>query len=392
MELSEVEENDPHFMGNQAHVYEFVEAVIRCGYRIYHHTSHERKKRQLSSHANAKSHDTHETVAQCLQSLLSEHILPHSCLHDSTDSTRWTLLETKTQSVLRKYKSSLEQVFRFFAVGRASRELQRQDQNKKVKGRTVHDSHQSTMTSYWKDRSKAILDDTMNFNEIYMLFDTLQLVGVNLNGTKLAKVYSHVTNDPAIIPSVHPDNAHSEMVLEEFMELLARLALASDDYRLPVMLGQSEDYHGGRGSHGDQLKSNIGASAGSTGGSRGAKRAVQDGPIDDKLETWLLKTFLSSAQSVMPRTVAKEFKSNAAQKASLRVEEEEPEAVRKRRSAIKGGSTIFMRDVRGDGSIDRVELDTTGDGQVDSVGYDTTGDGKIDSYDTSGDGQIDTTM
>ena len=55
--------------GNEAHVYEYVEALIRCAHRVYR--------------SNNVQRNAHSSLSGCLRSMLADHILPRSCSHDS---------------------------------------------------------------------------------------------------------------------------------------------------------------------------------------------------------------------------------------------------------------------------------------------------------------------
>lgn len=79
------------------------------------------------------------------------------------------------------------------------------------------------------------------------------------------------------------------MVLEEFIELLARIAVAQPDCYLKVMIGDDS----------------------------GLKKTWSRARLEDQIESWIVSVFLQAAgrPGVMPRTVHKEF--NAAAKADI---------------------------------------------------------------------------
>lgn len=331
-ELSEVQENDPHFGGNQAHVYEFIETIIRCANRIYRvgNTAHS------SGRGNPKSTKGCTTLHQCFQHLLAEHLLPLSCSHDNTDALRWQILTTRSQIVLRKYKSSLEHVFRYFAVDHRAKHAHGRALGRGVGG--ASDPHHSKeMATFWRSKSKDVMDDTMSFNEILRLFDSINLTGDDgaasqITPAKLAKLYAHVTNDGHILSMVCKANESSEMVIDEFVEMIARIAVAHPECRQDVILGKK-----------------------AVSGHRGTT-------IDEKINNWIIDTFLKCALDAMPRTVAKEFQAAAKKQSLDHVEDEEPAEVQRRREALAAPKLG----------------DTYGDGQANiPAGPDTTGDGKI---------------
>ena len=334
-ELSEVEENNPHFGGNQNHVYEFVETLIRVSHQIWF----------------SKRKSGHKTLHQCFHKLISDHLLPFSCSHETMDEPRWHILTHKSHAVLRKYKSSLEQIFRFFAVSKSQQALiTKEDQASRQKEKMKKASKSAVSNhAFWKVRSLKMLDDTMTFNELFVMLDTLQLIDFNISAKKAAELYARVTNDHNIAPQVDKMNETTELVLDEFIELVARLALLRT----------------------------------------AGKKAMS---IEERLENWLLREFLDRAAMCMPKTATKEWavlQQKHGGSGSSSDEEEETAVVAARRAKLASGKVLTSTDRRGDGAVDKVTIDTTGDGKADMVGFDTTGDGQIDSYDTTGDGKID---
>ena len=336
-ELSEVDEKNPHFGGNSNHVYEYVEALIRVSHAIWF--------------SNRK--DGSQTLHGCFSRLIGDHLLPFSCSHETMDNTRWLLLSAKIQHVIRRFKSSLEQVFRFFAVDKANQaavmnEDMAEQQKQKNKGSDPSKtSKQVEFHAFWKVRSLKMLDDTMSFKELYYMLDTLQLIDSELTPKKAAQLYSTVTCDMQVSPEPKAKmNQNTELVLDEFVELIARLAVMN------------------------------------TGGLNGGKKAEA---IEERVEAWLLNEFLERAAMCMPKSTVKQWTNMQAAHGGDESSdsEEETEVVIARKKRLASGRVLVAEDRRGDGVADKVLIDSTGDGKADIVGFDTTGDGQIDSYDTN---------
>ena len=281
--------------------------------------------------------------------MITEHLLPYSCSHETMDHERWLILSHKMAHVLRKFKSSLEQVFRFFAVAKSNQaSIMKDDQHEQQKGKSG--TARQEFHAFWKIRSLKMLDDTMSFNELYLMLDTLQLLDSKITPKKAAHLYAVVTRDRKIAPQIARQNESTELVLDEFIELIARLAILH------------------------------------TGG------AAKRGDLDERIEDWLLSEFLDRASMCMPKTATREWQHMQAQHGvgnESSDSEEETEVVLQRQRSVATGRVLGSQDRRGDGHVDKVMIDTTGDGKADVLGFDTTGDGKIDAYDTTGDGKID---
>ena len=329
-DLSEVDEKNPHFSGNSNHVYEYVESLIRVSHTIWF----------------SKKKGGCQTLHECFKRLISDHLLPFSCSHEAMEDIRWVILSAKVQRVVRKFKSSLEQVFRYFAVDKANqtaimKEDQMQQQTKADRQMEFH--------AFWKIRSLKMLDDTMSFNELYYMFDTLQLIDSKLTPQKAAQLYSTVTCDAKVDPNPRARaNANTELVLDEFVELVVRVGIMR------------------------------------TGGLKGGKKSLE--AIEERIDDWLLTEFLERAAMCMPKSTTKEWAvmqalHNGSESSDS---EEETQVVMQRKLRIASGRVLNKEDRRGDGQVDKVYIDTDGDGIADVIGFDTTGDGKIDAYDTNG--------
>eukprot|EP01043_Picozoa_sp_COSAG02_P020756 COSAG02_NODE_1031_length_15073_cov_13.084279_2_plen_856_part_00 len=335
-ELSEVDEQNPHFSGNSNHVYEYVEALVRVSHAIF-----------LS-----KSKNGSKTLADCFQRLISDHLLPFSCEHESMDSVRWVMLSGKVQHVVRKFKSSLEQVFRYYAVDKTNqKEVMKADMDRQAASAATHRKVAKPVEfhAFWKIHSYKMLDDTMSFNELYFLLDTLQLIDSKLTPKKAAHLYGTVTMDTMIDPNpLAKANQTTELVLDEFVELVVRMAIMR------------------------------------TGGLKGGKKGSE--AIEERVEDWLLTEFLERASLSMPKSTTREWALMQAlhDGSESSDSEEETEMVAQRKKRLLSGRVLNNEDRRGDGITDKVYIDTTGDGNADVIGFDTTGDGKIDAYDTTG--------
>ena len=285
--------------------------------------------------------------------MIGEHLLPYSCSHETMDNERWLILSSRCGHVMRKFKSSIEQVFRFFAVGKLKQASIRADDMKEqtrkrarqmtldAKDGTKRAEAKQSFHAFWKIRSLKMLDDTMSFNELYLMLDTLQLIDSKITPKKAAYMYGLVTRDRKISPQIGKENESTELVLDEFVELLARLAILH------------------------------------TGGTKGR------GEMDARIDEWLLGEFLDRASRCMPKTVTREWQQMQDGHGSESSDsEEETEMIKSRKERHASGRVLSFHDRRGDGATDKVEIDTTGDGKADMIGFDTTGDGKIDAYDT----------
>lgn len=325
-ELSEVDEKNPHFSGNSNHVYEYVEALIRMSHTIWF----------------SKSKTGSKTLNHCVQRLISDHLLPFSCSHETMDSVRWVILSAKVQHVVRKFKGSLEQVFRFFAVDKANQAAVMQEDRSAQKGSQIQ------FHAFWKIRSLKMLDDTMSFNELHFMLDTLQFIDAKLTSKKAALLYALVTCDTKIDPNPKAKaNQRTELVLDEFVELIVRIAIMR------------------------------------TGGIKGGKSGSD--AVEERIEDWLLTEFLERAMLCMPRSTTKAWAHMQEQHDGESSDsEEETEIVKQRKMRLASGRVLNKEDRRGDGVTDKVYIDTTGDGKADIIGFDTTGDGNIDAYDTTG--------
>jgi hypothetical protein len=143
-------------------------------------------------------------------------------------------------------------------------------------------------------------------------------------------------------------NRTTELVLDEFVELIVRIAIMR------------------------------------TGGLKGGKKGSE--AIEERIEDWLLTEFLERASLSMPKSTTKQWAVMQAlhDGSESSDSEEETEVVAQRKQRLASGRVLNKEDRRGDGVADKVYIDTTGDGKADVIGFDTTGDGKIDAYDTTG--------
>ena len=176
------------------------------------------------------------------------------------------LFRNKKGKPLSKASSGGFGASRFFAVSKSQQALiTKEDQASRQKEKMKKASKSAVSNhAFWKVRSLKMLDDTMTFNELFVMLDTLQLIDFNISAKKAAELYARVTNDHNIAPQVDKMNETTELVLDEFIELVARLALLRT----------------------------VG------------KKAMS---IEERLENWLLREFLDRAAMCMPKTATKEW-------------------------------------------------------------------------------------
>lgn len=172
-DLSVCDDVNPHHPNNQLHAYEFVEALIRCAAK-YHS-----KKLQKARGAKLKTgRESGTRVADSFRSLLSDHILAHACSHEVVSKDFWMFSSLVMQAMVVDYRTPMEKVFRYFSVANPN---------------TIVSVPGSGVQQFWKVRSKELLDDTMDFNEIYTMLHKFDLFDANLTPRVACKLFTRVT-------------------------------------------------------------------------------------------------------------------------------------------------------------------------------------------------------
>jgi hypothetical protein len=69
-------------------------------------------------------------------------------------------------------------------------------------------------------------DITMSFNHVHSVFERVESFDPNFGVKKLMEAFCKITCDSDLLPQEHPNNQNSEMVFEEFLDLLLRCARA----------------------------------------------------------------------------------------------------------------------------------------------------------------------
>eukprot|EP01051_Picozoa_sp_SAG22_P007531 SAG22_NODE_534_length_9397_cov_22.325231_2_plen_184_part_00 len=72
-------------------------------------------------------------------------------------------------------------------------------------------------------------DDTFDLNELLGLFEDLELYDAKLTPKVLAKLFTDITRQGQIVAQKHKNNNDSEMILDEFIELVFRCATRHTD-------------------------------------------------------------------------------------------------------------------------------------------------------------------
>ena len=172
-DLSVCDDLNPHHPNNQLHAYEFVEAIIRCAVK------YRAKKLQKARGASIKTgSEAGVLVGDCFRQLLSQNLLAHACSHEAMSADFWMFAAPAVQALVADYRVPMEKIFRYFSVP---------DPN------TIVSVPGSGVQQYWKVRSKQLLDDTMDFNEIYRLLEKFELYDANFTPRDACKLFTRVT-------------------------------------------------------------------------------------------------------------------------------------------------------------------------------------------------------
>lgn len=177
-DLSVCDDLNPHHPNNRLHVYEFMEALIRCA------AKYRAKKLQKKKGVPVKTGQANGVrLSDCWRELLSENLLTHSCSHESMTSDFWMFCAPIMQAMVVDFRSPLEKIFRYFSVPNPN---------------TVVSTADSGVQQFWKVRSKELLDDTMDFNEIYRWLEKFDLYDANFTPKMAAKLFTRVTGEPLL--------------------------------------------------------------------------------------------------------------------------------------------------------------------------------------------------
>ena len=84
----------------------------------------------------------------------------------------------------------------------------------------------------WKVRTASLLDNELDFNEVFEMFESLGLLDYNLTPKVLCALYVQVTGQVGTMDHVHKNNVDNVMVLDEFLEMMMRVV--RDSFRQPA--------------------------------------------------------------------------------------------------------------------------------------------------------------
>jgi hypothetical protein len=240
--MSVNDDENPHHPNNRFHVYEYVEALLRCAarYCTEKHLKRKGKARGKSTkpptHRTGSSHLMHGNLRKklaeqsvksgaggksapllrlidCFHAFLSDNLLRFSCTHHTMTVDDWTFCYPPLQELATDFRVPLERIFRYYSVDKPNS--------------VVHAAGSGTAPSqqFWKVRSLELLDDTMNFNELYRWLEKFELFTPDFKPKHAQKLFARVTGSDEIVAHVHKNNADSEMILDEFIEFLFMVAL-----------------------------------------------------------------------------------------------------------------------------------------------------------------------
>ena len=181
---------NPHHPNNRQHILRFVETMLRCAHKRY---VHEKKN-----------------LANCFDTFLADVVFPHACTH-SYDPIHWRYHTKKMQACMAKYRAPLEKIYRYFSVPNPKAGVQTRD---------------GQQMPLWKVRSASLLDNVFDFNEVFEMFEKAELFDVSMLPKKLCHLFEQVSWQHGILAQVHKNNNDNVMILEEFFELMMRVALA----------------------------------------------------------------------------------------------------------------------------------------------------------------------
>ena len=237
------------------HAYEFVELLLRCsaryctekhlkrsggrklkhkardraqrastGHTISGHILHARMAKEREKDARRKAKQGHDLeggdgglpLSECLHTLLADHVLRRSCSHASMTEGDWVFCSPTLHSLATEFRVPLERLFRYYSVDKPATIVSSGDSRDGSGG----------AQQFWKVRSLELLDDTMDFNELYCWLSRFELLDATFTPKDAARLFTRVTGSDEIVAQVHKNNRDSEMVLDEFLEFLFSMALA----------------------------------------------------------------------------------------------------------------------------------------------------------------------
>jgi hypothetical protein len=240
--LSVNDDENPHHPNNRFHAYEYVEALIRCAsrYCTEKHLKRKGKSKGKSSsskrppagvggsgpsqqmHGNLRKKLADQAIkakgaeqlrlSDCFHAFLSENLLRFSCTHRTMTDADWLFCAPSLQQLATDFRVPLEKIFRYYSVDKPNT--------------VVGAGSGSGTQQFWKVRSIELLDDTMNFNELYRWIQNFELFTPDFKPKDAQKLFARVTGSDEIVAQIHKNNADSEMILDEFIEFLFMLALA----------------------------------------------------------------------------------------------------------------------------------------------------------------------
>jgi hypothetical protein len=187
---------NPHHPNNRQHLFRFFETILRVAHK------------QL--HAEKKN------LANCFDSFVTETIFPNACKHEppnpaSYDHLFWKYHSPKMYVLMDQYKAPLEKIYRYFSVPNPKAGVQTRD------GKTL---------PLWKVRSASLLDNVFDFNELFSFFEKCNLFEIPMLPKPLGIIFETVTGQSGLAYQVHKNNNDNVMVLDEFYQLMFRVAMA----------------------------------------------------------------------------------------------------------------------------------------------------------------------
>ena len=154
-------------------------------------------------------------LSECFHSFLSENILRHSCTHATMTKDDWLFCSPQLQQLATEFRVPLEIIFRYYSVDKPNTVVHAHDGGGEAQ----------SAQQFWKVRSLELLDDTMNFNELYKWLNRFELMDSVFKPKDAAKLFARVTGSDQIVAQVHKNNADSEMILDEFIEYIFMVCL-----------------------------------------------------------------------------------------------------------------------------------------------------------------------
>lgn len=186
---------NPHHPNNRQHIFRFFETCLRMAHKLF-----------IAEKKN---------LANCFDTFVGEQLRPHACQHEPTngcyDALFWEYHSPDVAAVMERYKAPLEKVYRYFSVPNPKAGVQGRN------GKAL---------PLWKVRTASLLDNLCDFNEILELFTKCGLFELPMLPKPLGIIFETVTGQSGLAYQVHKNNNDNVMVLEEFYQLMFRVAMA----------------------------------------------------------------------------------------------------------------------------------------------------------------------